>query len=109
MWKCQNCMLVLDVEEPPENCPRCGAPKEKFKDLAGDAQNLVEKSRETNSLQMELIETMEQVESLAEQGIEINLDPKCYEIFTKAKEESQKLKQFAKAEIEAHIGKGKWG
>ena len=109
MWKCQGCQLILDVEEAPEKCPRCGAPKEQFQDLAGEAQELVEKSRETNSLLMELSETMEQVESLAEQGIDINLDPNCLALFKKAKEESQMLKQFAKAEIEVHVGKGKWG
>ena len=109
MWKCTVCQLILDVEEAPDKCPRCGAPKEKFTELTGDPEELVKKSRETNSLLMELCEIMEQVESMSEEGIEINLDPNCLALFKKAKEQSNVLKQSAKAEIEVHVGKGKWG
>jgi len=109
MWKCQVCNLILDVEEAPEKCPRCGAPKEKFSEIAGESKELVEKSRETNSLLMELCELMEQIESISDEGIDINLDPGCLALFKKAKEQSNILKQSAKAEIEVHVGKGKWG
>lgn len=109
MFKCQVCNLVLDVEEAPDECPRCGAPKEKFDELTDNNRELVEKSRETNSLLMELCEIMEQVEDISEAGIEINLDPTCLALFQKAKEQSNVLKQSAKAEIEVHVGKGKWG
>jgi len=109
MWKCEVCNLILDVAEPPEKCPRCGAPKEKFSELTGEAKEKVEKSRETNNLLMELCELMEQAEALSEEGIEINLDPGCLALFKKAKEQTEILKQSAKAEIEVHVGKGKWG
>ncbi|ACB84842.1 rubredoxin-like domain-containing protein [Natranaerobius thermophilus] len=109
MWKCEVCNLILDVEEAPEKCPRCGAPKEKFMELTGESQEKVEKSRETNALLMELCELMEQAENISEEGIEINLDPGCLALFKQAKEQANVLKQSSKAEIEVHVGKGKWG
>ncbi len=29
-WKCTVCGYVYTGDEPPEKCPICGAPKEKF-------------------------------------------------------------------------------
>lgn len=29
-WKCSVCGYIHLGDEPPENCPVCGAPKEKF-------------------------------------------------------------------------------
>ena len=45
----------------------------------------------------------------AEKGIEDNLDPRCQKIFTHAEEQAQILQQRSRAEIQIHIGKGKWG
>jgi len=30
MWRCTVCGYIHEGEEPPEKCPNCGAPKEKF-------------------------------------------------------------------------------
>ena len=32
-WKCSVCGYVHTGDEPPEKCPICGAPKEKFVEL----------------------------------------------------------------------------
>ncbi|OWZ83585.1 rubredoxin-like domain-containing protein [Natranaerobius trueperi] len=109
MWKCQVCNFIIEAEEAPEKCPKCGAPKEKFSELTGEAKELVTKSRETNSLLMELADLMEEIEHISQEGIDINLDPGCLSLFEKAKEQSTLIKQSAKAEIETHIEKGKWG
>jgi len=29
-WKCGVCGYVHDDDEPPDNCPICGAPRSKF-------------------------------------------------------------------------------
>ena len=29
-WVCSICGYVYDGDEPPENCPRCGAPRVEF-------------------------------------------------------------------------------
>jgi hypothetical protein len=45
---------------------------------------------------------------LAEEGIEINLDPGCVVTFKKALEEAAIIKSIAKAEMATHVAKGKW-
>lgn len=32
-WICTVCGYEHEGPEPPEKCPRCGAPKEKFKEV----------------------------------------------------------------------------
>lgn len=29
-WRCTVCGYIHEGDTPPEKCPRCGAPKEKF-------------------------------------------------------------------------------
>ena len=45
---------------------------------------------------------------LAEEGIEINLDPPCVALFKQASEEATVIKQRSKAEIAGHVSRGKW-
>ncbi len=33
-WKCTICGYASRGDAPPENCPKCGVPKEKFKEEA---------------------------------------------------------------------------
>lgn len=108
-WRCQTCGYIHDGDEAPEKCPKCGAPKDKFVQLAEKEAELVERSRLTNSLHVELLGLLAQVQDLAESGIEDNLDPGCLAIFKKAQQAAVELSQSVKAEIQAHINKGKWG
>jgi predicted nucleic acid-binding Zn-ribbon protein len=109
MWQCGSCGYVWDGEGPPDKCPKCGAPKEKFVALQDKAMELVERSRYTNSLHMHLFALLEQVVDIAEDGIDDNLDPNCVKIFTKAMEQAEVLQQSIKAELQGHMNKGKWG
>lgn len=108
MWKCEVCNYVSHGEEAPHKCPKCGAPKEKFAQLTGDHQEKLERSMYTNSLLRELITKMEEVQDLAQEGIEDDLDPGCKKLFVEAFEAAQFIKQTTLAEIENHVGKGKW-
>lgn len=108
-WRCSICGYIHDGDSPPEKCPNCGAPKEKFEKLAEDKEKLIERSRLSNSLHVRLMALLDEVSNVATKGAEDNLDPRCVEIFTQAKDLSWMLKQRSKAEIQAHIGKGKWG
>ncbi len=45
---------------------------------------------------------------IAEEGIEINLDPGCIITFKKALQEAEIIKNIAKAEMATHVAKGKW-
>lgn len=35
-WQCDNCGLVVLKDEPPAECPSCGAAKERFRQLNGE-------------------------------------------------------------------------
>ena len=108
-WRCEVCGYIHDGEDAPDFCPKCGAKKEKFSLLDDDAANLVERSRFTNSLHMELHSIMHQVMELCEDGIEDDLDPGCVAIFKKAKKNAIEVMHSVKAELQGHMKKGKWG
>jgi rubredoxin len=109
MWRCSACGYVWDGEEAPDNCPKCGAKKEKFVVLEDQAAELVERSRYTNGLHMGLYMLLDQVIDVAEDGIDDNLDPNCVKIFKKAQAQAEILQQSIKAELQGHMNKGKWG
>ena len=109
MWKCGSCGYVWDGEEPPDRCPKCNAAKERFAELDDKAMELVDSSRYTNSLHMQLFTLLEQVMDVAEDGVDDNLDPNCVKIFKQAMEQAEILQQSIKAELQSHMSKGKWG
>ncbi len=109
MWRCGACGYVWDGEEPPGVCPKCGAAKAKYAELDEKAMELIERSRFTNHLHMQLFTVLEQVMDIAEDGIDDNLDPGCAKIFTRAMEQAEFLQQSIKAELQGHMNKGKWG
>jgi predicted nucleic acid-binding Zn-ribbon protein len=107
MWRCGTCGYVWDGEEPPEHCQNCGAAK--FSALPAKAADEIDRARFANSLLMQLSLLMDQVMDLAEDGIDDNLDRNCSRIFEKALAEAEVLQQSIKAELQAHMQKGKWG
>jgi hypothetical protein len=108
-WRCSVCGYIFDGDAAPEFCPKCKAPREKFTEVPTDTAQLIERSRFTNDLLMELATLASKVEVLAAKGIEDNLDPGCLGVFKAAKTQAEVLKQMSKAEIQTHISKGKWG
>ena len=109
LWKCTVCGYIHDGEAAPDECPRCGSPKEKFSAIDEDKAKLVQRARLSNDLHVSLDSFCQKVLEIAEKGIEDNLDPGCVNIFTHARDEAFTLMQMIKAEIEIHVGKGKWG
>ena len=65
MFKCTACGYIPDGDAAPATCPKCGAPAEKFQAVASDAAALIEKSRHTNGLHMQLINIFEEVIAIA--------------------------------------------
>jgi mannose-6-phosphate isomerase-like protein (cupin superfamily) len=39
-WRCTVCGYIHEGEEPPEKCPNCGSPKEKFVEVSADFDNI---------------------------------------------------------------------
>lgn len=108
LWKCGVCGMVVEGNDAPDVCPKCGAPKEKFVKLTEEEEKKVYASDRTNDIHMEITALAMRIVALAEEGIKINLDPPCVALFNKAKDEAWIIKQRSKAEIAGHIGKGKW-
>ncbi len=108
LWKCSVCGYLHYGDEAPESCPKCGAPKDKFVELGQEDAEKILKSDRTNSIHMEIIGLAEKMQKLAQEGIEINLDPPCVSAFEKALYEALVIKQRAKAELEGHMKRGKW-
>ncbi len=108
IWKCSVCGFMHEGNEAPDVCPKCGAPKEKFAAMTEEDAKKVYMSDRTNDIHMEIIKLAMRIEALAKEGIEINLDPPCVDLFKKAKDEAWVIKQRSKAEIAGHVGKGKW-
>ena len=108
LFKCSVCNLVYEGETAPDNCPKCGAPKEQFVELGADAAALVYKSERTNDIHMEIITLTDRIVKLSKEGNVLNLDPNCVLSFTKAIAQAYAMKQNAKAELENHMKKGKW-
>lgn len=108
IWKCSVCGFMHEGEEAPDQCPKCGSPKEKYAVLSQEDAKKVYASDRTNDIHMELVSLAMKIEKIAKEGIELNLDPACEQIFMKAKDEAWVIKQRSKAEIAGHVSKGKW-
>ncbi len=108
LWKCSVCGYMHMGDEGPVNCPKCGAPKDKFVVLTEEETKKVLASDRTNDIHMEIIKLAMKIKDLAAEGIEINLDPPCVALFKQAHDEAWVIKQRSKAEIVGHVGKGKW-
>lgn len=109
MWRCAVCGLVFEGDEPPQACPKCGMPGEKFELVSDDQVKIIVRARRTNQLHSDLLAALAKVEAIADAGIEDNLDPGCVRTFTKAKEAARLVRQSGVAEIQVHVNKGKWG
>ena len=108
IWKCSVCGFMHEGEDAPDQCPKCGSPKERFAALSQEDAKKVYTSDRTNDIHMEIVKLAMKIEKVAKEGIELNLDPACVQAFMKAKDEAWVLKQRSKAEIAGHVSKGKW-
>jgi rubredoxin len=108
LWKCSICGYVHEGADAPDNCPKCGAPKDKFVEMTQEESEKVYKSDRTNDIHMKIINLTMEIAALSEEGIVLNLDPNCVIAFEKAKKEAWVIKQRAKAELAGHMSKGKW-
>ena len=108
IFRCTVCGYKFEGPAAPAVCPKCGATQDKFVQLDEESAKKVVASARTNSIHAELIAIADRVVALASEGIEINLDPPCVALFQKAVVEATQIRQRSKAEIEGHIGKGKW-
>ena len=84
LFKCSICGYVAEGLEAPEVCPKCGLGKEKFVELSAEDAQKIYSSDRTNDIHAEIIILADRIAKLSQEGIEINLDPKCVNGFEKA-------------------------
>ncbi len=108
-WKCGVCNLVIQGEGPPDPCPKCGAAGTSYKQLEQEQVELMTRSRLTNDLYMEILSLIPRLEELARQGVADDLDPRCVAIHQRMLADLDFWGRSIRAEIEGHVGKGKWG
>lgn len=109
MFRCKACYYIHEGESAPEVCPKCGAPKEQFELLNDSLVSLIERARKSNVILNNTLTILEQLEKLAKDGVDDNLDPSCLNLFQRIADCSLLLKNMVKAEIQSHIIKNKWG
>lgn len=108
-WRCTVCGYIHDGDAPPETCPKCGAPAERYEKVDAERAGLIDRSRFTNLQEIKLLELLDQVRGTAARIEEDALDPGCVALAKKARAAAWELSQNVKAELETHMKKGKWG
>src|SRR6056297_2764865 len=108
LMKCGGCGFTTQKDALGDNCPKCGAPREKFIELSEETSDKIRKADETNDLHMDIINLAMAIEELATEGVELDLDPGCVDAFEKAIQAAWQMKQISKAELEGHMKKSKW-
>lgn len=108
-WKCQVCNFLFEGITPPDKCPKCGAPKEQFRQLSEQEGELVLKSRKSNYLHMKALTLLRELKIIAEEIVSENLDPPCVKLANEEIEFATITIQKIIAELESHMKKGKWG
>lgn len=109
LWKCQVCNFIFEGVAPPDKCPKCGAPKEQFKQLSDQEAELAVKSRRSNYLHMKALTLLQELLVVAEEIEKDNLDPPCVKLAKEEKEFALTTIQKIMAELETHMKRSKWG
>ncbi|MBU2634104.1 MAG: rubredoxin [Nanoarchaeota archaeon] len=109
LFRCNICGYIHDGDEAPDKCPKCGAPKEQFTEIETDKAGSIEKSRKTNEMHVAIMSIFAKLQKWAKTIKEENLDPNCVALADKVLKDTYETIQSIKAELEAHMKKGKWG
>ncbi len=109
MFRCTQCGFIWKGEAAPEACPKCGAPKEAFEQVAAEQAELMERSALSNRLHQGLVGLLCQAKEIAKRGIEDDLDPGCVKIFREVEQFADEMQRKIFAELATHMSKGKWG
>ncbi len=108
MWRCEVCGYLHEGEEPPDECPKCGAPKEKFELLDEEETEMMRDALATREKYAQIYEHLEKVSSLAQEGIDLNLDEGCNEIFSQTKKDMEDIHSKIKEELAGHASECIW-
>jgi len=108
MWRCEVCGYLHEGEEPPDLCPKCGAPKEKFELLDEEEAEMMRDALATREKYSQIYEHLEAIEKIAGEGLALNLDEGCNQIFTKTREDMVSIRQRIQEELDGHAQECIW-
>ncbi len=108
MWRCEVCGYLHDGDEPPDLCPKCGAPKDKFELLDEEETEMMMDARATKKKYQEILGRLDEVVKLADEGIELDLDDGCNDLFNKTKDNIAGIQKTIRDELASHAQECIW-
>ncbi len=108
IWRCEVCGYLHDGEEPPDICPKCGAPKEKFALLDEEEAEMMMDARNTKEKYREILKRLDEIEQLANEGLELDLDEGCNQIFNKTVQDIGGIQKRVRDELAEHAQECIW-
>lgn len=108
MWRCEVCGYLHEGEEAPDICPKCGAPKEKFELLDEDEAEMMRDALATREKYAQIYDHLEAINTIAQEGIDLNLDEGCNEIFAKTQSDTETMRKTLKEALAGHADECIW-
>jgi rubredoxin len=108
MWRCEVCGYLHEGEEPPDFCPKCGAPKEKFELLDDEEAQLMRDAALTKQKYAGIYARLEEIIRLAREGIDLDLDEGCTAIFKQTRDDVAGLSKKIKTALSGHAHECIW-
>ncbi len=108
MWRCEVCGYLHEGEEPPDICPKCGAPKDKFELLDEEEASMMRDALATRDKYGQIYDHLESIRRIAQEGLDLNLDEGCNQIFTKTSEDIENIRNQLKEELDGHAQECIW-
>ncbi|HSW35675.1 MAG TPA: hypothetical protein VLH18_03635 [Candidatus Limnocylindrales bacterium] len=108
MWRCEVCGYLHEGSEPPDFCPKCGAPKEKFELLDEEEASMMRDSLVTREKYTLIREHLDAITKIAQEGIAVNLDEGCNSIFNQTIQDITAIHNMIKDELAGHAQECIW-
>ncbi len=108
IWRCEVCGYLHEAAEPPEVCPKCGAPREKFELLDEEEAEIMRDALLTKEKYAQILSRLEEVSRLAQEGIDLDLDEGCSKIFQQTREDMAGIQKKIKDELAGHAQQCIW-
>lgn len=108
MWRCKICGYLHEGDEPPDICPNCGYSKEYFELLDEEEAEMMRDALATREKYVQIYDHLEGINKAAQDGIDLNLDEGCNEIFSKTQKDVADIRNTIKEELAGHAHECIW-
>ncbi len=108
MWRCEICGYLHEGEEPPDICPKCGYPKEYFELLDEEEAEMMRDALAVREKYVKIGEHLDAIDKIAEEGIDLNMDDICNDIFGQTRKDTENIRERIKEELSGHSNECIW-